>query len=98
MLYVKKLISSLKNAKKANYGMLNIWYNRAKQNWQTIVYLQITALTLKEFGWTWWYIPCAALFVLWTLFHNTVGLEQEIDYLTSKNTRFMEMYDKILSK
>jgi len=83
---------------KLNYGKIRLWLNRAKANWQFVFYIQVTALTVAEFGWSWWYIPFVIVFVLFSLYDIEKGIRQEQDYLTAKNTRFMEIYKMLKRK
>ena len=84
--------------KNINYGKVRIWLNRAKANWQFVFYLQVTALTVSEFGWSWWYMPIVILFALTSFYDIERGIRQETEYIFRKNQYFMEMYNKIMGE
>ena len=79
-----------------NYGQLKIWINRIRNNIGMLQTIIIFALGYDRFGFSWYYIPIGIVFILFSIFDNTKGFEQEIGYVNRKNKMFMEMYNKIM--
>jgi hypothetical protein len=79
-----------------DYGELNNRFNRIKQHFSTLTFLQVTALSIDRWGWHWWYlgIPIGLLALSW--FDSNRILPKELDYIYKKSPLFMRMYRKIM--
>ena len=81
-----------------NYGQLKIWTNRIRNNIGILQAFIIFALGYDRFGFSWYYIPIGLTFILFSIFDNTKGFEQEIGYVNRKNKMFMEIHKKIMEQ
>jgi cell division protein FtsW (lipid II flippase) len=81
-----------------NYGMIKIWTNRIRANLGLLQTIMIFYLFLEKANWHWWYIPVLIIFLAFSLFDNTKGYRQEINYTARRNDILMSIHNKIMEQ